>query len=203
MGVKTLRSRPALQAGLKGYDTTMFRLTSARPLAGLLAASILAFVLPGAPAQAQQPATAKAALVGTFTDWSVYAVGQGAAKVCYAASQPKVRLPAGLNRDPAYLFISSRPAENVRNEISLVMGFPTRPGQDAEAQVDGAPFALLTKGPSAWIKNRGQEGALLAAMRAGSKLTVRSTSARGSSLTDEYSLSGISAALQRLDQECP
>ncbi|MFC0217897.1 invasion associated locus B family protein [Pseudochelatococcus lubricantis] len=179
----------------------MIRLTSARPLKGLLAASILAFVLTGAAAQAQQQAGSR--LAGTFSDWSVYTSGQGGAKVCYAVTQPKTRLPAGLNRDPAYLFVSSRPAEKVRNEISLVLGFPARPGQDAQAVIDGKSFPLVTKAENAWVKDTAQEAAVLAAFRSGSKLSIRSTSARGSSLTDEYSLSGVSAALQQLARECP
>ena len=180
----------------------MIRLTSTRPLAGLLAASVLAFALPAAPARAQAPAGS--VLAGTFSDWSVYTSQQGNAKVCYAVTQPKARLPAGLNRDPAYLFVSSRPADNVRNEFSLVMGFPTRPGQDAQAVINGgATFALVTSGANVWVKDAGQEAALLAALRGGSKLTIRSPSARGSALTDEYSLAGVSAALQRLARECP
>lgn len=178
----------------------MTRLTLSRPAAGLLAASLLALVLPTVPAQAQQTG---ARLVESFNDWSVYTAQQGNAKVCYATTQPKVRLPAGLNRDPAFIFISNRPAENVRNEVSLVMGFPTRPGQDAEAVIDSRSFALVTKGPNAWVKNHAQEATVLNAMRAGSKLIVKSASARGSSLTDEYSLSGVTAALQRLARECP
>ncbi|MGI6245713.1 MAG: invasion associated locus B family protein [Pseudochelatococcus sp.] len=181
----------------------MIRLTSARPLKGLLAASILAFALAGAAARAQQPPGAGSRLAGTFSDWSVYTSGQGGAKVCYAVTQPKTRLPAGLNRDPAYLFVSTRPAEKVRNEISIVFGFPTRPGQDAQAVVDGATYLLVTKGENGWVKDPAQESAVLAAFRAGSRLSLRSTSARGSSLTDEYSLAGVSAALQQLARECP
>lgn len=186
----------------------MIRSTSTRSLAGflslagLLAASVLAIALPATPALAQAPAGS--VLAGTFSDWSVYTSQQGNAKVCYAVTQPKVRLPAGLNRDPAYLFVSSRPAENVRNEISLVMGFPTRPGQDAQAIIDSsAPIPLVTSGPNVWVKDAGQEGAVLAALRGGTKLVIRSTSARGSNLTDEYSLAGVTAALQRLARECP
>lgn len=176
-------------------------MSSARPLKGLLAATILAFVLPGATAQAQAPAGSR--LVGTFSDWSVYTSQQGNAKVCYAVTQPKVRLPAGLNRDPAFLFVSSRPAERVKNEISFVMGFPTRAGKDADAIVGDRTFTLVTKDTNAWIKDHNQESAVLAAFRNGAKVIVKSTSARGSNLTDEYSLSGISAALQQMARECP
>ena len=91
----------------------------------------------------------------------------------------------------------------MRNEISLVMGFPTRPGQDAEAIIDKRTFALVTKDTNEWVKDPSQESAVLTAFRSGSKVVVKSTSARGTSLKDEYSLSGISAALQQLARECP
>src|SRR4051794_30151890 len=76
---------------------------------------------PGTTAQA--PGGGQATLLASFGDWGAYASGQGRAKVCYALSQPKDRQPKDLKRDPAYLFVSFRPADNVRNEVAVVMGF--------------------------------------------------------------------------------
>ena len=74
---------------------------------------------------------AKPALVATYGDWSVFQSQSGKARICYALAQPKERDPADLKRDPGYAFISERPAEGVRNEISFIMGFdvagPRRP----------------------------------------------------------------------------
>ncbi|MFO1113388.1 MAG: invasion associated locus B family protein [Rhodospirillales bacterium] len=44
--------------------------------------------------------------------------------------------------------------------------------------------------------------AIVAAMKAGQKMTVRGTSARGTITTDTYSLSGFSAALAAIDKAC-
>ncbi len=44
--------------------------------------------------------------------------------------------------------------------------------------------------------------ALIEAMKKGSKLTVTSTSSRGTDVTDFYSLSGITAALDAITKEC-
>ena len=72
-------------------------------------------------------------LIGQYGDWGVY-VSQGQkAKVCFALTQPKERLPATLNRDPGYLFISTRPADNVRNEFSVLVGFQMK--EDADPSV--------------------------------------------------------------------
>jgi hypothetical protein len=65
--------------------------------------------------------------------------------VCYALSQPTERTPKSVPRDPAYLFVSFRPSENIRNEIALVMGFPTKDGGEAQATIGNASFGLVTK----------------------------------------------------------
>ena len=58
-------------------------------------------------------------------------VGQAAkGRICYVLAQPKTREPASLKRDPGYAFISDRPAEGVRNEVSFIMGFDVAGGAD-------------------------------------------------------------------------
>jgi len=141
-------------------------------------------------------------LVGQFGDWGVYMDQSGGGKICYALSQPKTRLPAGLNRDPAYFFISTRTAENVRGEVSVVMGFPLREGVDATLTIGPASFDLYTRGTGAWVRNAAEEARLVDALRKGRDVVVKSTSARGNVTTDTYSLSGISAAIDRAAQEC-
>jgi invasion protein IalB len=173
----------------------------------LSAAAVLAAFTLGAPreanAQASRPAAGGAqqgAAVAQFGDWGVFTSATPRGKVCYAASQPKQRLPGNLQRDPAFFFLTSRPGENVRNEVSLTLGFPLR--GDATVTVGQASFAMYTQANGAWIKNAQEEGRMVQAMRSGAQLTVRSTSARGNVTTDTYSLSGLGQALDRVAQEC-
>lgn len=149
----------------------------------------------GGAAAAQQGSA-----VAQFGDWGVFTSTTQRGKVCYAASQPKARAPGNLQRDPAFFFLTSRPGENVRNEVSLTLGFPLR--GDATVAIGSTNFALYTQANGAWIKNAQEEGRMVQAMRAGSQLTVRSTSARGNVTTDTYSLSGLGQALDRVAQEC-
>jgi hypothetical protein len=164
-----------------------------------------------APAAAAKPAQPQAqaatgpggsSLVATFGDWGVYTAQAGRSKICYALSQPKDRLPRNLNRDPAYLFVSFRPAENVRNEVALVLGFAARENGPAEAAIGTASYALLTKAANAWLKNPAEEGQAIGTMSKASSVTVKAQSARGNQLTDRYSLSGFGPALERARREC-
>jgi hypothetical protein len=126
----------------------------------------------------------------------------GRSKVCYALSRPQDRLPKNVNRDPAYLFVSFRPAENVKNEVALVLGFSAKENGPAEAAVGNASYALLTKSANAWLKNPAEEGQAIATMARSGTVTVKTQSARGSSLTDRYSLNGFSKALEHARKEC-
>jgi hypothetical protein len=156
-----------------------------------------------AAAPAAGPGGSAAVQVASFGDWSVYTAQTGRSKICYAITQPKDRLPKGLSRDPAYLFVSFRPAENVKNEVALVMGFKTKEDGAAEAAIGTASYALLPKDQNAWLKNPAEEGQAITSMTKGQSFVVKVQSQRGNRLTDRYSLSGFGQALERARKECP
>jgi hypothetical protein len=147
-------------------------------------------------------ASAKPVLVGTFGDWGAYLAQQGKSKTCYALGQPKDRNPPGLKRDPAYIFISTRPAENVHDEVSIAAGFDVKATPEPKAEVGAASFDLVAKGPDLWVKNAAEEEKLLAAMRRAGKLVVRASSLKGNVTVDSYSLTGLSQALDRVKKDC-
>ncbi len=165
----------------------------------LAAAILAASALPGF-ARAQAPAAPT--LVAQFGDWGVYVSQAARTKICYALSQPKERQPGNLKRDPGFFFVSTRPGENVKNEVSVIVGFPIKDGSEAIADVGGTNFALYTKSDSAWVRNIAEEARLVDALRRGRDLVVKSTSMRGNLTTDKYSLSGLAQALDRVVQEC-
>lgn len=143
----------------------------------------------------------KATPVGRFGEWDVFTTG-GKSKTCYTLARPKERAPASLKRDDAYVFISNRPAENVQNEVSIIMGFAMKDGSEPTADIGGAAFQFVAKGSNAWLKNPAEEGKFVETLKRGSKLVVKASSAKGNASTDSYSLAGISDALARIRKEC-
>ncbi len=141
--------------------------------------------------------------VGSYGDWGAFLAEGSKDKTCYALATPKDRAPAALKRDPAYVFISNRPGEKVRNEVSIIMGFAMKDGAEAHADVGGTNFDLVGKGANAWIKNPAEEGQFIDALKKGAKLIVKAPSLKGNVTTDTYSLSGISQALDRVQKDCP
>lgn len=105
-----------------------------------VACAIAAFAFMGVFAQAEaatkkpdkKDEATKPSLVASFGDWNVFVGQAGKGRICYTLAQPKTREPSTLKRDPGYAFISDRPAEGVRNEVSFIMGFDVSAGTEAE-----------------------------------------------------------------------
>lgn len=147
--------------------------------------------------------SAKPEAIGTYGDWGAYAAQTGKDKTCYALGQPKDRQPkAKLKDTSAYIFISTRPGEGVRNEVAVNLGYPTRDGSAASADIDGDAWEMITKGTNAWVKDQAKEKEFVGALRGGAKLVVKAASAKGTTTTDTYSLKGLGDALARVVQEC-
>jgi len=166
---------------------------------------------PAAPkpaAPAAQPAaanpTAGATLLGQFGDWGAYTANPGGKKVCFALSKPNASTtnPAGRPRDPAFLFVSTRPSEKVKEEVSVIIGYPFKTGSEAAVQVGSTNFALYTQNDGAWIKNAAEEARMVDVMKKGADAVVKGESGRGTKTTDTFSLKGLDQALTRISQEC-
>src|SRR3984957_2043402 len=146
----------------------------------------------------------KPTLLGQYGDWGAYTASPGGKKICFAIAKPasSETTPPGKTRNPSYMFISSRPAEKVSDEVSIIIGFPFQPNSEATVAVGTASFALYTQQDGAWIKNAAEEANLITAMRGGQNAVLKGMSAKGTHSTDIFSLKGLAQALDRSDQDC-
>lgn len=166
------------------------------------ASSLALLLLAGVSGASAQGANAIPALQ-IFGPWGTYVSGEGASRVCFVTSEPKERLPANLNRDPGYLSVSIRPGDKVRGEVSVVLGFSARESEPATATIGDRSFAMLKQGETLFLQNPAEESAFIAALRQGSELSVKLTSARGNAVTDVYSLSGFTRSWELAQKQCP
>lgn len=183
------------------------------PLAALAALALPSLALaqarpPASPAPAAPASpTAQATLLGQYGDWGAYSATPGGQKVCFALAKPSSQVDNPPNRrtaaNPVYLFISTRPAEKVSNEISvLVTGYTFKPNSEASVAVGGANFAMYTQNDGAWFKNAAENAKLIDTMRKGADVVIKATTVRGTQTTDTFSLKGIAQAVDRAAQEC-
>ena len=116
-------------------------------------------------------------------------------KVCFALAKPASSKtnPPNRPRDPAYAFVSTRPAEKVVNEVSIMIGYMLKPGSESSLEVGGGSYAMYTQGDGLSIKNAAEEVRMVDAMRKSADATVKGMSAKGTETTDTFSLKGLSA----------
>ena len=163
------------------------------------------------PATAAKPEAAAAAtggaeptLIGQFGTWGAYTATPNGKKVCFALAKPSSSktIPPNRPRDPAYAFVSTRPAEKVTNEVSVMIGYTLKPGSESTLEVGGASYAMYTQGDGLWIKNAAEEERMVDAMRKAADVTVKGMSAKGTETTDTFSLKGLAQALDKVAQDC-
>src|ERR1700731_4026021 len=110
---------------------------------------------PAKPATPPNIGGVKPTLLGQYGEWGAYTASPGGKKVCFAIAKPTSSQtnPPDRPRNPTYMFISSRPSDKVSNEVSIIIGYPFKPGSEASAAVGSTSYALYTQQDGAWIKN--------------------------------------------------
>ena len=139
-------------------------------------------------------------LLGQYDNWAAYWAAPDGRKICFAAARPASAQTK--SRPPTYLFITSRPQDKIKDEISAIASFPFKASADAMAVVGGKNFTLATKADGAWVKNSADETKLIEAMRKGGDLVLKGTTDRGLQSTDTFSMKGLAQALDRIAREC-
>ena len=194
-------------------DSARAQTTQPAPKAAPKAAAPAANTAPKTAAKPESkpvaPATAVAGgaeptLIGQFGTWGAYSATPNGKKVCFALAKPSSSKtnPPNRPRDPAYAFVSTRPAEKVNNEVSVMIGYALKPGSESSVEVGGAAFAMYTQGDGLWIKNAAEEERMVEAMRKSADLVVKGMSSKGTETTDTFSLKGLAQALDKIGQDC-
>jgi hypothetical protein len=61
---------------------------------------------------------------------------------------------------------------------------------------------LFAVGDTAWSKDKEHDKEIVGALKKGSEMSLKGQSWRGTSTTDHYSLEGVSAAVDKIDEAC-
>jgi hypothetical protein len=142
--------------------------------------------------------------LGAFADWEAYSYRTGTAPVCYIIAKPTNSESSRNNskRDQVYFMVTHWPGRKVFGEVSTIIGYPFKEGSEAKLMVGDESYELPTNGDSAWVKMPRDEAQIIAALKEGRSLKVKGMSWKGTETTDTYSLSGFSAAFERINEAC-
>lgn len=173
----------------------------------MAATAVQAETKPAAATKPSKPAAAAPGpnsprLLAESKDWKAVAAAAGNGKLCYALSKAQKMEPASLNHGDVTFFITSRTADNVRNEPSLQVGYPLKENAKVVVDIDGKKFGFFSKGDGAWLEQNSDFAPFMEALRKGSKLSIAASSGRGNPTSYVFSLAGISGALDAVAKEC-
>jgi len=140
--------------------------------------------------------------VGKFKDWESFILSQEENKICFAQSIPVVRAPKKLKRDPSRLFISFRPTENIKNEVSVTNGYEFKLKAPVTAKSGKKSYDLFSKGRFAWVVDNKDEAKLIITMKKASRLMIIGNSDKGDQTTDHYSMMGFTKAYNVAKKSC-
>ena len=140
--------------------------------------------------------------VGKFKDWESFVLPQEGKKICYAQSIPVVRAPKKIKRDPSRLFVSFRPNENIKNEISVTNGYEFKLKAPVAAKSGKKSYDLFSKGRFAWVVDNEDEAKLILTMKKASRLMIIGNTNKGDQTTDHYSMMGFTKAYNTAKKSC-
>ena len=132
--------------------------------------------------------------VGKFKDWESFVLLQEENKTCFAQSIPVIRAPKKLKRSPSRLFVSFRPVENIKNEISVTNGYKFKLKAPITAKSGKKSYDLFSKGHFAWVVDGDDEKKLILTMKKASRLMIIGSTDKGDQTTDHYSMMGFTKA---------
>ena len=140
--------------------------------------------------------------IGKYKDWESFVLSQEGNKICYAQSIPVVQAPKKLKREPSRLFVSFRPAENIKNEISVTNGYEFKINSPVVAKSGKKSYDLFSKGKFAWVVDSEDEKKLITTMKKASRLMIIGNSEKGTQTTDHYSMMGFTKAYNSAKKSC-
>ena len=135
-------------------------------------------------------------------NWHTYKMEDGGKIACFAMSSPEERLPANVNHGAVFFIVTNWVTDNTSGEPSVITGYSFKEDSAVTLEVGSSKWNMFTYEKGAWLRTTDEEKALINAMKRGSSMRVKGTSARGTATEYRISLSGITAAIQDIDTNC-
>ena len=140
--------------------------------------------------------------IGKFKDWETFTVNENNNKICFAQSIPILRTPKKFERNPSRLFVSFRPIEDIKDEVSITSGYTFQKEKIVKAKSGKKTFDFFAQENFAWILDTEEEQKFIQAMKKASRVMIIGRTDKGKQTIDHYSLMGFSKAYTTAKKNC-
>ena len=138
---------------------------------------------------------------GKYKNWQSFTAETDEGKICFAETLPTKRAPAAVKRGKSKLFVTFRPSENIKDEISITSGH-TYKASTVTAKSGKRSYSFFSKENFAWILDDQEEKKFIRLMKKATDVIVKARTVKGAETTDHYSMMGFTKAYNTAKKNC-
>ena len=147
-------------------------------------------------------AAAEPQALATYKAWSVFVHDTGTDRICFAAAEATDKSPKTVNHGDIFFLIATWKSGAASNQPSFRTGYNLQSAPAPTIRIGSDKWDMYASDNEAFIESGSSEQGLITAMRKGADMKISAMSNRGTATSYVVSLSGVSAALDRVRDAC-
>jgi len=138
---------------------------------------------------------------GKYKNWESFVAETDKGKICFAQTVPTKRAPAAVKRDKSKLFVTFRPSEEIKDEVSLTSGHDYKTSS-VTASSGKRRYSFFSQKEFAWLLDDQEEKKFIQLMKKATDIIVKARTTNGAETTDHYSMMGFTKAYNTAKKTC-
>ena len=138
---------------------------------------------------------------GKYKNWESFVAETDKGKICFAQTVPTKRAPAAVKRDKSKLFVTFRPSEEIKVEVSLTSGHDYKISS-VTASSGKRRYSFFSQKDFAWLLDDQEEKKFIQLMKKATDIIVKARTIKGAETTDHYSMMGFTKAYNTAKKTC-
>ena len=138
---------------------------------------------------------------GKYKNWESFVAETDKGKICFAQTVPTKRAPAAVKRDKSKLFVTFRPSEEIKDEVSLTSGHDYKTSS-VTASSGKRRYSFFSQKKFAWLLDDQEEKKFIQLMKRATDIIVKARTTNGAETTDHYSMMGFTKAYNTAKKTC-
>ena len=138
---------------------------------------------------------------GKYKNWESFVAETDKGKICFAQTVPTKRAPAAVKRDKSKLFVTFRPSEEIKDEVSLTSGHDYKISS-VTASSGKRRYSFFSQKDFAWLLDDQEEKKFIQLMKKATDIIVKARTIKGAETTDHYSMMGFTKAYNTAKKTC-
>ena len=138
---------------------------------------------------------------GKYKNWESFVAETDKGKICFAQTVPTKRAPAAIKRDKSKLFVTFRPTEDIKDEVSITSGHDYK-SSTVTARSGKRKYSFFSQKSFAWLLDDQEERGFIKLMKKATNVIVKARTAQGAETTDHYSMMAFTKAYNTAIKNC-